>query len=148
MEGDALRLAIVAVLGGLGTLLISSGCGGDTAYNPSNTSAALADRPNNQDQERLVIEDRTGKVWDVTHAQNYGMVPGGFQFGLGPFAIKPIMDPQMLSPGDENYPGRNDNTLMMGTSLNGFTRAYPINVMSRHEVANEQFGEAHVAVAY
>ena len=37
---------------------------------------------------------------------------------------------------------------MIGTSLNGFTRAYPIELLSRFEVANEQFGEAHVAVAY
>ncbi len=141
-----MRLAIAAVLWGIGALFTS--CGGDTSYSPSARSAALADRPNNQDQGPLVIRDRTGKTWDVTHAQNYAMVPSGFQYGLGPFTITPIMDPQMLSPGDQNYPPKDDNFLVMGTSLNGFTRAYPINVMSRHEVANEQFGEAHVAVAY
>ena len=109
---------------GLGTLLVSSGCGGDVAYNPS---AALADRPD--------------KTWDITHALNYEMMQAGFQFGLGPFAVKPILDPQMLSPGDVNYPRRFDTFRVMETSLNGFTRAYPINVMSRHEVVNEQFGE-------
>ena len=54
----------------------------------------------------------------------------------------------MLSPGDPGYPLDTDSFAIMGTTLNGFTRAYPILVMSRHEVANERFGEAHVAVAY
>ena len=64
------------------------------------------------------------------------------------FLIQPIIDPPMLSPDDPDYPASNDNFLVMGTSLNGFTRAYPLSVMRWHEVANEQFGEAHVAVAY
>lgn len=150
LEGDVLRLAIIAVLGGLGTLLVSSGCGngGDVAYNPSPRTTAQPDQAHDQGQEPLVIQDRTGKTWDVAHALNYNMQPAGFQYGLGPFAIKPIMDPRMLSPGDQNYPANFDNFRVMGTSLNGFTRAYPIDVMSRHEVANEQFGETHVAVAY
>lgn len=95
------------------------------------------------------ITDRTGKTWDVTHAfQQYGFVPESFQYGLGPFAITPINNPQMLSPGDSGYPLDSDSFTILGTTLNGFTRAYPIRVMSWHEVANERFGEAHVAVAY
>ena len=76
------------------------------------------------------------------------MVPSGFQFGLGPFAILPIVNPRMLSPGDRDYPSRFGTFRVMGASLNGFTRAYPLGVMSGHEVVNEQFGDAHVAVAY
>ena len=54
----------------------------------------------------------------------------------------------MLSPGDLNYPSDDDNVLVLGVSLNGFTRGYPIQVMSKHEVVNEQFGDARVAVAF
>jgi hypothetical protein len=95
------------------------------------------------------MTDITGKVWDVTHAaRNYGMGPRNFEYGLGPFAIPPIMNARMLSPGDLNYPQDSHGTLVIGTSLNGFTRAYPVEILGQFEIANEQFGDAHVAVAY
>lgn len=98
---------------------------------------------------RHVITDRTGKQWDITHAvQNYGFDPDGFQFGLGPDAIKPILDPQMVCEGEDGYPPDDATFLVMATSLNGHTRAYPLSIMSRHEIADDQFGDDHVAVAY
>ncbi len=45
-------------------------------------------------------------------------------------------------------PPSDDDFLVIGVNLNGFTRAYPIYIMRWKEVANEQFGDAHVAVAY
>ena len=71
--------------------------------------------------------------------------PSSFQCGLGPYAIPPIMDPQMLSPGDPGYPASHETFPVLGVSLNGFTRAYPISAMSRHEIANERFGDDYVA---
>ena len=100
-------------------------------------------------EDKIFIEDRTGKSWDVTHAVNeYGFRPEDFQFGLGPFAITPINDPKMLSPGDAGYPDDNASFLVIGTTINGDTRAYPLEVLSRHEIANERFGNIHVSVAY
>jgi len=85
----------------------------------------------------------------VTHAwEQYGFVPEEFQFGLGPFAIPPIMDPEMLMPGDPGYPGDSASFLVLGVFLNGAARAYPIPIMSQHEVAEERFGDTYVAVAY
>ena len=84
----------------------------------------------------------------MTYALNYDMVPSGFYFGRGPFTIAPIMNPQMLFPGDQDYPSDDYNSTVLGVNLNGFARAYPLTVMRQHEVANEQFGDAHVAVAY
>ncbi|MEE9168521.1 MAG: hypothetical protein V3U73_02100 [bacterium] len=101
------------------------------------------------EDEKIYIVDRTGKKWDVTHAkEKYGMEPGKFQFGLGPNAIRPILNAKMLSPGDEGYPDSGRQFLVLGTTLNGSTRAYPITIMSSFEIADEQFGDAHVAVAY
>ena len=131
--------------------LFSSGCGygDDVAYNPSLSAYVAAERDvDRSTDDGVAIEDRTGKIWDGGHAREYDMVPSGFEFGLGPFGIKPLMNPQMLSPGDFNYPNRHDNFRVMGVHLNGFTRAYPLGILQGHEVANEQFGEAHVAVAY
>ncbi len=106
------------------------------------------DRPDSSDT-KIVITDRTGKSWDVTHAVlEYGFDPDGFQFGIGPHAIQPIMRPEMLCKTDAGYPSAANGMLVMGVELNGAVRAYPLTVMSRHEVAIEKFGEAHVAVAY
>ena len=140
-----MRFAIRAILFGLWVLLLSSGCGGDVVYNPP--PATSNDQASEKDGEALIY-DGTGKAWDVTHAQKYRMVPSGFRFGLGPLYIRPIMNPQMLSPGDLNYPHDDIDDRVLGTVLNGFTRAYPIDILSRHEIANEQFGDAHVAVTY
>ena len=102
-----------------------------------------------QEEGNVLITDRTGKSWDVTHARDqYDLQPSGFQFGLGPFAIRPINNPLMWAPGESGYPETGGIFLVLATQLNGFTRAYPIAIMSRHEIANEKFGETHVAVAY
>ena len=122
------------------------GCGGDTTTrsNPGTIQTAAVEQ-----RDMIFITDRTGKRWDVTHARDkYGLVPSGYQYGLGPYAIRPILNPQMLFPDDLGYPESSEYFLVLGTSLSGFARAYPIAVLSRHEVANEQFGDIHVAVAY
>ena len=140
-----MKPATRAALFGLWALLFSNGCGSDVTYNPP---APSNDPAGNQSQSSILIRDETGKSWDVTHALNYDMVPSGFYFGRGPFTIAPIMNPQMLFPGDQDYPSDDDNATVLGVNLNGFARAYPLTVMRQHEVANEQFGDAHVAVAY
>jgi hypothetical protein len=102
-----------------------------------------------EESEKIFIVDGTGKEWDITHAVNeYGFRPELFDFGLGPFAIRPIQDPKMLSPGDVGYPSSDLSTAVIGVTLNGETRAYPLDVLRRHEIANEQFGINYVSVAY
>jgi hypothetical protein len=99
--------------------------------------------------ESIFIQDRTGKKWDVTTAvDEYGFEAEAFQYGLGPNAIRPLLEPRMLAPGDPGYPTDGDETVVLGTMINGESRAYPIAVLSRFEVANEAFGDTHVAVAY
>jgi len=99
--------------------------------------------------DRIFIVDRTGKKWDVTHAvKKYNFTPENFQYGLGPNAIKPILDPQMISPGDRGYPGSGDNLIVIGVILNGESRAYPLEVLYSHEIVDEKFGDMHVAVAF
>jgi hypothetical protein len=96
-----------------------------------------------------IIEDRTGKRWDVTHAENkYGLKAERFQFGLGPNAIPPILNPEFLSPGEVGYPASDQTFLVIGTALNNDPRAYAISDLIRHEVAEELFDSTYVAVAY
>ena len=136
----------------------AGGCGGgdNSIYTPSTPSHYQGGPPNQgsegADQQPLgngTIIDQTGKRWDVAHARKYGLAPSGYQYGLGPFAIRPLMNPEMLSPEDPGYPGDFANFMVLGTTLNGFTRAYPTwDVLSSFEIANEKFGDAHVAVAF
>jgi hypothetical protein len=102
-----------------------------------------------EDPDNLIIVDRTGKKWDVTHAFHaYGMDPLEFQFGLGPHAIRPLIEPRLLLPGEPGYPGPNDGRLVIGVKLNGESRAYNIGVLDAHEVVDERYGDVHVAVGW
>lgn len=104
---------------------------------------------NDEPEEKIFITDRTGKKWDVTHAVlNYGFKISNFQYGLGPNAITPINNPDMISPGEPGYPGNNSTEPVIGLSIEGDDRAYPIRTLSRHEVVNDRVGGKDVAVVY
>ena len=119
-----------------------SGCG-DSSGSPSGPSGIEGDAG------RIFIVDKTGKRWDVTYAKNeFGFEPDEFEIGSGPFSLRPILNPQMLSAEEDGYPAENATFLILGTRFNDMPRAYSLGVMSAHEVANEVFGDAHVAVAY
>lgn len=121
------------------------------ACNSISEPGGTANSPVNiiEDEEKIFIQDKTGKRWDVSHAvRNYGFVASEFQYGLGPFAITPIMDPQFAVSGEAGFPSSQSPDLVMGTTIVGDTRAYSIAVMSRFEIANDVFGTNHVAVAY
>lgn len=117
------------------------GC--DTLRPQEDTAAVI------RENDKIYIVDRTNKKWDVTHAVNqYGFNAASFQFGLGPNAIRPINNPQMISPGESGYPSSNSTTQIIGTTLYNSTRAYPLNVLSSHEIVNEIFAQRPVAVGY
>lgn len=98
---------------------------------------------------RILITDRTGKKWDITHAVNaYGLDPDNFNFGLGPNAITPINYPEALSPGEAGYPPSESTTRVIGTVVDGEARGYPIPILSQHEVVNDLADTTHIAVLY
>jgi len=120
----------------------------ETNTKPPFESAEVIFEPDSSDTNRIFIRDRTGKEWDVTHAVNkYGFDPERFQYGLGPFAIQPILEPKFLSPGDPGYDVV-DNTVVIGAVINRSARAYPLFILGRHEIVDEKFGTTHVAVGY
>ncbi len=128
-------------------VLVLSGCKETTSVISDNQT--LPPIVEETEEERILLEDETGKKWDITHAVNeYGFEPNKFQFGLGPFAIRPLLEPQFLSPGQSGYPVPENTMLVIGVSINGETRAYPLSVLGNYEIADELFGDAYVAVAY
>ena len=71
----------------------------EQSTNSASDDFAIVETP--EDTTVIYIVDRTGKRWDVTHAvNNYDFDPNQFEFGLGPFAIEPILNPEMIGPGN------------------------------------------------
>ncbi len=120
-------------------------------YQGCTTSSTSPESPQEVERvaDKIFITDLAGQSWDVTHAvKTYNFIARDFQYGLGKHAIPPLIFPDFLLPGSPNYPRDDDDFLVLGVSLNGEARAYPLFEMSFHEVSNETFGETHVAPAY
>jgi hypothetical protein len=99
--------------------------------------------------EKVVLLDQTGKEWDVSTAvHKYGFEVERFEFGLGPRAITPLIEPTMLSPGDKGYPSPDGEFLVIGVSIKGDIRAYGKYDIIQNEVVDEYIGGTPVAVAY
>jgi hypothetical protein len=100
-------------------------------------------------EDEVSIVDRTGKGWDISYGVNeLGLDPERFQYGLGPFAITPIVEPEMLSVGDPGYPDRTSSARVIGIERSGDARAYPISVLRRHEIADDVIAGEALAVGY
>lgn len=98
---------------------------------------------------RTYLIDATGKSWEITHAINeYGFEPQHFEFGVGPFAIKPILDPVLICRGEAGYPDDDWERIMIATTIGQESRAYNLTDMIAHEIVDEVFADAHVAIAY
>ena len=101
------------------------------------------------DSGKIFIIDYVGKEWDVTHAvHEYGFDPEVFRHGLGPLAIRPILEPKFVAPGDPDYPSVEDSDRVIGTVINDIVRAYPLAILAKHEIVDEKFGPTYVAVGY
>jgi hypothetical protein len=129
-------LALIA----LATLV---GCGGST----SPPSSQLNGDP--EPDGKVFITDQTGKEWDITYAvRELGFEPGRFNFGLGPNAILPILEPEFWFPGDVGYPSPTSSLQVLGVTLDGESKAYPVGTVARHEVVNDFLASRPIAVAY
>ncbi len=66
---------------------------------------------------------------------------------LGKDGIPAILDPQFIS-GAEASEQMVDSERVLGVSINGDHRAYPLNLLSRHEIVNDKVGGVPVAVTW
>jgi len=118
------------------------------ACSTSPTTSANSSKVFENDGKTLIV-DRRGTAWDITHAvAKYGMNPDYFNFGIGKNAISSIDDPKIVHQGEQGYPTSGSDFSVFGVSLEKEDRAYSEAFLSRHEIVNETFGEAHVSVAY
>ncbi len=66
---------------------------------------------------------------------------------LGKDGIPAILDPTFLT-AREAQPNMNDGERVLGVSINGENRAYPLSLLSRHEIVNDTVGGQPVAVTW
>jgi len=102
--------------------------------------------------DQVLIRDRTGREWDVTHARDvYYMNPDYFNYGLGVGAIPSVDRPAILEEGDPGYPQSNSSLRVFGVDHNGEQRAYSVSDLARHEVFNDTYpgdSDNYVSVTY
>ncbi len=105
--------------------------------------------PSDTTPSEIFLTDQTGKRWNITYAvRELGFDRSRFNFGLGPNAIVPIIDPDFWFPGDPGYPSATSSLQVLGISLGGEAKAYPIGILSRHEVANDELASTPIAASY
>ena len=66
---------------------------------------------------------------------------------LGKDAISAILEPR-FNTVEEAAANMRDEELVLGVSLNGDHRAYSLNLLSRHEIANDVVGGQPIAVTW
>ena len=66
---------------------------------------------------------------------------------LGKDGIPAILDPVFLT-AQEAQVNMRDGERVLGVSINGENRAYPLNMLSRHEIVNDTVGGQPVAVTW
>ena len=75
--------------------------------------------------------------------------PRRFQFGIGKDTIPSIDDPEFVSSEDPRLAARGITRLtrVLGVEIGGISRAYPVDLMSLHEVVNDEFeGKAYAVL--
>ena len=97
-----------------------------------------------EEDERIWLVDRTGERWDITQAVSLGFEPGGFQFGIGRNAIRPLDDTSLRSSERDLHVG----TRVIGVRNGPDAHAYVVRKLTRHEIANTTLGDMPIAAAY
>jgi len=99
--------------------------------------------------DSIILVDQSGKSWNVTNAVNFfGLDTFNFNFALGPGGHPAITEPEFYLPGDSGYPAPGETFSVIGVSIGNEHRAYPLSFMHYHEVVDDVYDSASVAVAY
>ena len=112
----------------------------------------LHERPIVEQDGRTLLwanEDDAGEVgwFDMTGST---IDPHRFQFGIGKDTIEPIDEPEFVPIEDPRLAlrGVTLETEVLGVEIDGIARAYPVNIMSMHEIVNDDFGGKPYAVLW
>ena len=92
-------------------------------------------------------ESEDSEWFDVTDAI---IPPEKFNHGIGKDRIRAIDDPVFVDPGDKRLKRHriDGKTPVIGYVHNGEAKAYPLDLMRRHELANDTIGGKPVTVGF
>jgi hypothetical protein len=138
------RVTLVAAVGSA-TL---AGC----SATPEPEIPDLHDRPIVERDGRTLLwaletEDGETEWFDMTGAL---IDPHEFQFGIGRDRIASIDEPEFAAFDDPRVAERGvtRETSVLGVEIDGVARAYPVAVMSMHEVVNDEIAGRPYAVIW
>ncbi len=92
-------------------------------------------------------EDHSEEWFDVTESK---IDPERFQYGIGKDKIPSIDEPQFVDADDARLidAGIDDDTRVIGFAHAGDARAYPLDILDRHELVNDVVGGKPVTVGW
>lgn len=98
-------------------------------------------------EENFVNQVLTQDVKIDANGNKYLIPIEKIRFVLPPDAIPSIDNPKFLSPEEalKNYGGEE---IVIGVSYKGISKAYPLSILVWHEIVNDKFGDAPIAVTY
>ncbi len=109
--------------------------------------APYHDKPIVESEGRTMLWAGDDDDWfDMTDA---AINPATFQYGMGRDAIPSVDAPEFAGPNDPRLKefGIGMDTMVLGVTREGVSKAYPVAMMDGHEVVNDDFnGEAYAVL--
>lgn len=99
--------------------------------------------------EPIIITDLRGEDFDITSAVlEYRMAVTYWEYGVGRFTIRPLIDPLMIGPGALGYPPDANTSEILGLQFEDDVRAYLVGDIRNREVVDDVVNGIPVAVIY
>ncbi len=86
-----------------------------------------------------------------TAASSYGpraageQLPRGFRQVLPRDAIRPIYTPRFVTAAESRW---RDDVMVIGVELDGIAKAYPVSLLNRREMVNDQLAQLPILVTW
>lgn len=90
------------------------------------------------------LVDQTGERWDITQAVSIGFSPGGFEFGIGRHAFRPLTESDWVDDMERNHP----DMRVIGVADGEESQAYSVRKLAYHETANTTLASRPIVVGY
>ena len=126
----------------LALAVLAAGCG-----SPSPTSAPVATPTTTAAPTPTLVPTHTPFPLTETGKVTREELIARMQPAVVRDAIPAILDPQFVAP-EAVPPEFRDTELVLGLSMNGESKAYPLDVLSHHEAVNDVVGGVPVVVTW
>lgn len=92
----------------------------------------------------FVEETYADEDFDLTNSElpSWDIIPGG----PGKDGIPALTDPEFTTAKSDKW--LSDEDRVIGVTLNGVTKAYPVRILNYHEIINDDFDGMRVAITY